>query len=266
MENKRLPRLYNFVLADERKYTVSFNLNGESSKKLFLEQIDYFTTFYQCEEDMLEYLKQKEIIFFDPLECYIIHKHNGQYKTDKLIYNNKLINRLSAYYIRAKLNNEKVTRIPKIAEVDNYLEYILSSSIKDDHFLSLLKTIVPEHLYAYICQFRSNIESNKEELEDYYENSILRNTIINSFLNFSYRDFRNMVFKLDYYSNLKKEMKSKEVSTVNSISNERVREIYEKCDGDIDRMILEYGEEILEGLNKKDQDLVGYTLYRRRKD
>ena len=31
-------------------------------------------------------------------------------------------------------------------------------------------------------------------------------------------------------------------------------------------MILEYGEEIFEGLNKKDQDLVGYTLYRRRKD
>lgn len=267
MENKRLPRLYNLVLADDRRYTVSFKLNEESNKKLFLEQIDYFTSFFHDENEMIDYLKNNGIVNFEPLECYIIHKHNKMYKTDKIIYNNELINRLSSLYLKSKIDGKNLEKIPYIEEVREYIEYILIECVDSDNFLHLIKFLIPENLYSYICQYKSSLMSYSESFEDTKQKDILKKIIINSFLKLSYREFRHIVFTIDYYSNLKEEESIiEEESTINNISNERIREIYDRCDGDIELMIEEYGENMFEELSKKDQDVIGYTLYRKRKD
>ena len=266
MENKKrkLPKSYYLVLKEEeRMYSLGFTLNEESSKKIFLEQIDYFTSFFKNKDEMIQYLIDKEIILFHPEECFIIHKHRDEYKKDMLIFNNTLINRLSAEYLKSKKDNIKLDRIPAIDEVNNYIDYLIASCVKNETFLNFLRFYIPDYLYNYLCQYKSSVENIKEELEDYNNIRILKKTIRNSFLNLSYKEFRTIVFEVEYRNNIKKEIKEiKETGTIDSITNERVKVIYETCDGDIDKMVLEYGEEMFESLSKKDQDIIGYTLYK----
>lgn len=265
-KSRKTPKLYYLVVEKNGKlYDIKFNLNGTSSSKLYLEQIDNFTSFFDNEESLIKYLFDNDIIDFTPNSIYIKHKHNKKYYVDEIIINNPLINELSKEHLKLIVEGNKCKAIKNISKVRDYLTNILEKCIKDYNFLVYLKKIVSPSLYENICAYIRACE-NYMEFEQYYEKYGILKDIRTNFFKMSYRTFRNLCFNVDKYDKIKNiNFNLQNDGTLGFIEDEALREIYEKYDGDIEMILEYYGVDKLESLNKTQQDIVGYTLYKKRK-
>jgi hypothetical protein len=229
-----------------------------------LPQIDNITSKFADERSFILDFVSKRLPYFKSTRVYLTQKSNPE-KTKKIIYNDKYITEITDYLI---LNNTSQLDEEYIYD---YIENIKKYSLTDYDFKSIEDcNYFPQKLKIELENYRRIKKSkNLSDIQVRELPEIEKN--IAKYL-CSYFIFRNVrLWENHYTEELEQIMYDAQCADYQNINDEDyfisdpyLKEVYDKCDGDIELIIGILGEDYLEALSAPQQNLIGFTNYKQR--
>ncbi len=237
-----------------------------------LYQIDNVTSKLEDKQDFFKKIDKEMKNFFPTVSAWL-EKSKDENVKKKLIFNDEFV-----YEISSLACQKKSSKLP-YNELKEYIEYIKKLSL-DKECLELMKksNVFPKLLKTELENY--NRVKNIDDMSDIFARELPEiEKAIDIYL-CQYSTFRQVrVWEKDYFKQLElennynyqinenissMEKTEKDLEEENLIRDRYIRELYEKYDGDIEMMIEIMSEERLDELSLKDQDLIGYTDYKKR--
>lgn len=261
--------LYNIKLSNayRSKFLPSNNLNKDA--EFNLAQIDQITAGLKNKQEFIQNYVEPKLPYFKFIDVSLVKKKNRSVER-KLIYDDSYTQDMATFVL------EHQTSILDSKLVQDYCKRILAYLEEEEMYQSMVQCIsIPAPLINEIKNYyRSKTASYLSALQE--KEMIEIKEAIQKLMQ-SYSNFREVrLWELMYFKNVKEKIVLEQQLAVNyetpdlqvihledEISNEYIKMLYEKYDGDIEMLIEVLGESRLEDLSDRDQELIGFKAYQR---